>query len=313
MRSAPKSTRPLLRPGDRIEVVAPGFRCTDELLESGVEFLRGLGLVPRVPRALFGEDLLCANTDRVRFAQLRRALTAGSSRGIWCVRGGYGAMRLVPALLKVPRPPQRKLFVGYSDATTLHYFLNLHWNWPSLHGPLLDRLGTGRVDVQELGELEAVLLAGQPQVAFHELVALNGLGRRPRRVTGRVFGGNLAVLQTIAGTALQRRGREILFLEDIGERGYRVDRMLQHLAQSGMLRGVQAIVTGDFLGGQEPDGRNLVLPVLERFAREQRLPVLRGMRAGHGEHQRPVFFNTQAELTCGRAPELVIRTPTIAR
>jgi muramoyltetrapeptide carboxypeptidase len=312
MRSAAKLTRPLLRPGDRIEVVAPGFRCSDELLLRGVEFLRGLGLVPRVPPALFGKDLLCANTDRVRFAQLRRALAARDSHGIWCVRGGYGAMRLVPALLDLA-PPRRKLFIGYSDATTLHYFLNLHWNWPSLHGPLLDRLGTGQVDTQELGELEAVLLAGQSEVAFAELIPLNGSARRARRIRGRVFGGNLAVLQTIAGTALQRRGREILFLEDIGERGYRVDRMLQHLLQSGMLRGVQAIVLGDFIGGQEPDGRNLVLPVLERFADEQGLPMLRGMRAGHGEHQRPVFFNTPAELTCGRAPELVIRTPVIAR
>ncbi|HTV52399.1 MAG TPA: LD-carboxypeptidase [Steroidobacteraceae bacterium] len=313
MRDTRALLRPLLRAGDVIDVVAPGFRCTDELLEGGVRFLRDLGLTPRVPRALFGEDLLCANSDRIRFEQLRRALLAPDSRGIWCVRGGYGALRLVPALLRLPKPPRPKLFVGYSDATTLHYFLNHHWKWPTLHGPLLDRLGSGLVGAQELQELESVVLGGAPAVSFSELIPLNGPARRLRRVQSRVFGGNLSVLQTVLGTPLQRRPRQILFLEDIGERGYRVDRMLQHLLQAGALAGVQALLFGDFLGGQDPDGRNLVNAVLERFAQAQRFPVLRGMRAGHGEHQRPVFFNTRAGLRCGRSAELTIATPELPR
>ena len=297
---------PFLRRGDTVDVVAPGFRCSSESLQEGIAFLRRLGLVPRVPRTLFGEDLLCANTDRVRFGHLKRALFAPDSRCIWCVRAGYGAIRLIEPLLALEPPARRKLFIGYSDATTIHFFLNQHWKWPSLHGPLLDRLGSGTVRREELAELEAVLLGKQRRVQFAGLTPLNAPARVDHTVRGRVFGGNLTVLQTVLGTALDKRPRQILFLEDIGERGYRIDRMLQHFAQAGVLRNLKAMVFGAFVGGQEPDGRNLVISVLERFARAQPYPVLLGVSAGHGEYQRPLFFNTPAQLRCGRRPELSV-------
>jgi muramoyltetrapeptide carboxypeptidase len=297
-----------LRPGDIVDVVAPGFRCSSESLRAGVEFLRRLGLEPRVPRALFGEDLLCANSDAQRYQQLKRALFARDSRCVWCVRGGYGAIRLIDALSRLKPPARRKLFVGYSDATTLHYLLNQHWHWPSLHGPLLDRLGSGSVRAEELGELRAVLLGGLRQVRFAGLTPLNAAARKRQVVRSKVFGGNLTVLQTTVGTALERRPRQILFLEDVGERGYRIDRMLQHLSLAGALRGVKAIVFGDFIGGREPDGRTLVRAVLQRFASEQTIPVLLGLDAGHGERHRPVFFDTRAELSCGASPSLTIET-----
>ena len=148
----------LLQPGDVVEVVAPGSRCSAESLAGGVQFLRRLGLRPRLPRSLFGPDILCANSDRLRFEHLKRALYAPDSRCLWCVRGGYGAIRLVERLLELAPPPRRKLLVGYSDATTLHYFFNHHWKWPSLHGPLLDRLGSGTVAADETDELEALSL-----------------------------------------------------------------------------------------------------------------------------------------------------------
>ncbi|HTX25364.1 MAG TPA: LD-carboxypeptidase [Steroidobacteraceae bacterium] len=311
LRGGARTARRVLQPGDIVDVVAPGFRCSAESLARGVEFLRGLGLEPRVPRSLFGADVLCANSDRARFEHLRRALYASDSRCLWCVRGGYGAMRLVARLIKLAPPPRRKLFIGYSDATTLHYLLNHHWRWPSLHGPLLDRLGSGSVPDEELEELKAVLLGGKDHVEFAGLTPLNAAARARRLVRSRLFGGNLTVLQTTLGTALQRRPRQILFLEDVGERGYRVDRMLQHLAQAGALRNLEAVVLGAFTGGQEPDGRTLVPQVLERFAREQRFPVLKGMDAGHGALQRPVFFNTPVELTCGANPRLSIASASL--
>ncbi len=289
-------------------MVAPGFRCAPESLRAGIEFLRRLGLTPRAPRAIFGTDLLCSASDRRRLEYLKRALDAADSRCVWCIRAGYGAIRLVDGLMRLAPPARRKLFVGYSDATTIHYFLNHHWGWPSLHGPLLDRLGSGTVRAEELAELKAVLFGGLRQVQFAGLAALNSAARKRQVVRSKVFGGNLTVMQTTLGTVLQRRPRQILFLEDVGERGYRVDRMLQHLSQAGALRNVAAVVFGAFVGGRESDGRTLVPQVLERFAREQSFPVLMGMDAGHGEHQRPVFLNTAAELRCGATPHLTIET-----
>ncbi len=301
----------LLQPGDVVEVVAPGSRCSTEALQGGVRFLKELGLRPRLPRSLFGPDVLCANSDRLRFEHLKRALYAPDSRCLWCVRGGYGAIRLVERLRELAPPPNRKLLVGYSDATTLHYLFNHHWKWPSLHGPLLDRLGSGTVPAEDLDELKGVLLGAQRRVEFSGLTPLNTAARARQVVHSRVFGGNLTVLQTTLGTALQRSPREILFLEDVGERGYRVDRMLQHLAQAGALRNLRAVIFGEFVGGREPDGRLLVPQVLQRFAREQRVPVLMGMQVGHGERQRPLFFNSPAELHCGGAPRLSVATPSL--
>jgi muramoyltetrapeptide carboxypeptidase len=299
----------VLRPGDIVDVVAPGFRCTDENVERGVEFLRSLGLKPRVPAELFAADLLCSNTDDRRFSDLRKALFARDSRAVWCVRAGYGAIRFIERLRKLRPPKERKLFIGYSDATTIHHVLNHVWRWPSIHGPLLDRLGGKPVREDELQELRAALFGEQSAIVFSGLVPLNAAARKKRQILGKVFGGNLTVLQTTLGTTLQRDHGEILFLEDIGERGYRVDRMLQHFEQAGALRKLKAIVLGAFIGGDESDGRNLTTPVLNRFASQVKIPVFSGMDAGHGDYQRLVCLNTRAELKCGAVGELAIPWP----
>jgi len=305
--------QPLLLPGDVVDVVAPGFRCRAEQLAAGIEFLKRRGLVPRVPAQLFGADLLCANSDAQRFAQLRKALYARDSRAIWCVRGGYGAIRIIERLKALQPPRHRKLFIGYSDATTVHQLLNLFWGWPSLHGPLLDRLGGGDIAEAERLELDAVLFGGAPLTRFDNLVPLNAAARRRRHIVSRLTGGNLTVLQSTLGTALQRRPAAILVLEDIAERGYRIDRMLEQLRQAGVLGNLKAIVLGSFLGGAEADGSNLGAAVLERFAHTLPIPVLAGLDAGHGPYQRPVFLHTRAELRCGPAPSLSVHTPRFPR
>ncbi len=303
---------PLLARGDVVDVIAPGFRCTQEQLEGGIAFLQRQGLIARVPPDLFGEDLLCANTDAHRFAQLRRALYARDSRAVWCVRGGYGAIRIIERLQALKPPARPKLLIGYSDATTLHQLLNLYWGWPSLHGPLLDRLGSADIAEEQRTELHDVLFGGAPQTVFANLLPLNAAARRRQRIDSRLTGGNLTVLQSTLGTALQRRASGMLFLEDIGERGYRIDRMLEQLRQAGVLRNIKAIVLGTFLGGAETDGSNLGPAVLERFAQSLPIPVLSGIQSGHGTVQRPVFLHSRAELHCGPEARLIVQTPSFA-
>src|SRR5580692_6512198 len=303
----------LLVPGDIVDVVAPGFRCTPEQLEGGIQFLKRQGLIPRVPPDLFGADLLCANTDAHRFAQLRKALYARDSRAVWCVRGGYGAIRIIERLQALKPPAHPKLLIGYSDATTLHQLLNLFWGWPSLHGPLLDRLGSAAIPDEERVELDGVLFGGAPLTKFAKLVPLNAAARRRQRIVSRLTGGNLTVLQSTLGTALQRRPAAILVLEDIAERGYRIDRILEQLRQAGVLRNLAAIGLGAAQEGAEDDGRNLGPAVLERFARSLSIPVLAGMDTGHGPYQRPVFLHTRAELHCGPDARLSVHTPSFTR
>jgi muramoyltetrapeptide carboxypeptidase len=293
-------------------VVAPGFRCSPEQLEGGIAFLKRQGLIPRVSPDLFGSDLLCANTDAQRFAQLRKALYARDSRAVWGVRGGYGAIRIIQRLQGLKPPAHPKLVIGYSDFTTLHQLLNLFWGWPSLHGPFLDRLGGTNVRAEDRREVEAVLFGGATHSVFANLAPLNAAARRRQVIRGKLTGGNLTVLQSTLGTPLQRRPSGILFLEDVGERGYRIDRILEHLRQAGVLRNLKAIVLGTFLGGAEADGSNLGPAVLERFAQTLSVPVLAGIEAGHGQGQRPMFLHTRAELRCGPDAQLRVQSAVFA-
>ena len=114
-----------LKQGDVVDLVAPGFRSGQEELRSAEEFIRSWGLVPRVPQGIFGDDVLSSNSDEARFQMLKSALTAPDSRAVWCLRGGYGSIRLLPDLLKLKKPAgDAKLFLALSDITSIHLFLN---------------------------------------------------------------------------------------------------------------------------------------------------------------------------------------------
>ena len=289
-----------LKKDDLVDIVAPGFRCTDQALAKAVAFVQNLGLRARVPQNLFGEDLICANDDKTRLKQLKKALFAKDSKAVWCVRAGYGAIRMMPEIRKWKAPTQPKLFIGYSDATTLHYHFNNKWGWPTVHGPLLDRLGEGTASVTELHELEQLIFGQVDSLSFDNLVPMNKAAVKKKKIIGKVTGGNLTVLTSSIGTpsALKAKSK-ILVLEDTGERAYRIDRMLNQLEQSKALDGVAAIVLGDFIGGIDKDDVNRVWPLWKEFADKQKFPILRGMETGHGDLQRPVPFGTKAELKLG--------------
>jgi muramoyltetrapeptide carboxypeptidase len=129
---------------------------------------------------------------------------------------------------------------------------------------------------------------------------MNDLARKPGTLNGMVSGGNLIVLQSTMGTLGEwdTRGR-FLFFEDIGERGYRIDRVLEQFEQAGFFKRARAVIFGQFTGGNEVNGKNLISSVLKRFAESAKLPVLSGLQSGHDIIQRPVPFETKATLALG--------------
>ncbi len=132
---------PKLKPGDVVDVVAPGWKCSPKDLKLALEELKSWQLTPRVPKNIFAKESLFSNSDQERFMQLKRALLAKDSQAVWCLRGGYGSIRLIPYLAKLKKPSFCKAFLGLSDITSLHLFLNQYWNWSTIHGPLLERHG----------------------------------------------------------------------------------------------------------------------------------------------------------------------------
>lgn len=287
--------------GDVIDVVAPGFASRPHEVEAARDFLLSWGLVPRIPVDLLAPHFLHANDDQERARFLKAALAAPDSKAVWCLRGGYGSNRLLPSLAKMRRPSRMKLLIGISDVTSLHVFLNQEWRWPTLHGPLLDRLGQRKVSKRYEAELRRILFGQENEVQFRKLKPMNEAARRVRRLEGPVTGGNLVVLQSTLGTPwqLETRGK-FLFIEDLGERGYRVDRILEHFRQAGLFRGCRGLLIGDFLGGEEPDSKKPLWPlVFRRWAQDLEIPVFQGVEAGHGVVQRPLPLGTAAVLRGG--------------
>jgi len=303
-----------LKAGDIVDVIAPGFRPTDAEVEAGVQFLESWGLKARLPKDLFGADVIASHVDEKRLKHLANALLAKDSKAIWCLRGGYGSIRLVPQLMKLKRPKHSKILLGFSDVTTIQLWLSQTWKWPSLQAPLLDRLGRcidsnlvsdlkpRPIDAQ-VEELRRIVFGETSTVLYEGLRSLNKVRvPKEKRLRGRTMGGNLVTFASAIGTALHPvTVGQIVFFEELGERGYRVDRVLEQLVQSGVLsRRTKAIVFGEFLGGLEPDGSSKVSAVIERFAQDwaqkNGVTVLSGIASGHGVSQRVFPIGTEAVI-----------------
>ncbi|MBN8541376.1 MAG: LD-carboxypeptidase [Deltaproteobacteria bacterium] len=320
-----------LKRGDIVDVVAPGFRSTDAEVQAGVQFLEGWGLRPRLPRDLFGEDVLSSNTDIKRLKHLEAAFSSKSSKAIWCLRGGYGSIRLIPGLMKIKKPLMVKPLLGISDVTTLQLFLEMKWKWPSLQAPLLDRLGRvidpsvaqGRpMPIQsQIDELKQIVFGETFEVRHQGLTQLGKanqiklLSKRTQSglIEGPVTGGNLLTFASANGTSVHPTTEgKILYFEDVGERGYRVDRWLVQLVQTGIIsKKTKAVIFGEFIEGDEKSGRSLVPDVLGRFSEtaafDMGVPVFTGIQCGHGVNQRVVPLGTFARLNL-REGELVVAT-----
>ncbi len=301
---------PQLKPGDLVDVIVPAGRPKPETLKGVQKFLDQWGLVGRISKNAVGRDLLCAQSKEIRWENLKKALQAKDSKMVWCVRGGYGSLHLLENLKKL-KPQPAKCFLGYSDITTLHTFLNQKWGWATLHGPNIDRFALKTGSASEANRIKNVVFGKQTELSF-VLRPLNTLGRKKQILRGKIVGGNLITLQSSFGTpySIQPQG-QFLFFEEIGERAYRIDRAFEHMRQLGLFKKVKAVIFGQFTEGQEPNGRNLVPTYLKQWAQDQNFPVVVGLSSGHGPNQRPLPLGTRAQLTLG--PNVQLTTESGAR
>lgn len=296
---------------DIVDVVAPGYPSQRHELEGARDFLLKWKLTPRIPEGLIKPHFLHANEDEERFAFLKSAIQSKDSNAIWCLRGGYGSNRLLPMLAKMKKPKEPKLLIGISDITSLHTFFIQEWGWSTLHAPLLDRLGRKLVAPKHEKELHRILFGQDLEVDFKKLKPLNHAAMKVKTLKSKIVGGNLTVLQSTMGTPWQiRADHSLLFLEDLGERGYRIDRMLEQFRQAGVFKKCHGVILGDFIGGEEPStGKNNFDLVFKRWAQDLDIPLFKGLEAGHAQVQRPVPFNTPCTLRVeGKKVNLKIHT-----
>jgi muramoyltetrapeptide carboxypeptidase len=301
-----------LQDQDIVDVVATGYPSKPHEVEGARDFLLKWNLTPRMPKGLIKPHFLHANEDQARFAFLKAAIESSDSRVIWCLRGGYGSNRLLPMLAKMKKPKVKKLLIGISDITSLHTFFIQEWGWATLHAPLLDRLGRNLVAPKYEKELHQILFGPEKSIEFKKLKPLNEAARKVQILKSRIVGGNLTVLQSSLGTPWQFSAKSaLLFIEDLGERGYRIDRMLEQFRQAGIFEKCDGILLGDFIGGEEPStGKNNFDLVFKRWAKDLKIPVYKGLEAGHAVIQRPVPLNTRCVLEVDKNGKVSLKIET---
>ena len=287
---------PILKPGDAVEVIAPAGRVSEENLAKIVALLTHWKLQVKVADDILGDDLLCANSDAARFQHLKQALFNSSTKAIICARGGYGAMRLLPELFKLQRPPTPKLLLGMSDITALQIFLQQQWGWSTLHGSL----AVWHLTETSLAAVRQIIFGEIKQLELTDLTPLNNGAKQTTVISSSIVGGNLCLVQCSLATPWQFKAEaKIILLEEINERAYKVDRMLEQLYQANIFANAKAIVFGDFMGGEEPNGASLIMPVLRRFAERISIPVLQIKGVGHGAINQAIPLGTAVKLITG--------------
>ena len=231
-----------------------------------------------------------AGTDQERAAEFQQQLEDEKVRAVFCIRGGYGVARLLPLLQPASWHDQPKWLVGFSDCSLLLHYLQRHTDWLVCHGPTLasPQFMGGQEAYKNREALRKVLFESEsPSTPVQFL-------QNPESAKGRLSGGCLSVILSALGTEAQvELADSILFLEEVYEAPYRLDRMLTQMRQSGQFEKVRAFVFGEFVGCGTPDQvKDVLLDVLG----DLKLPMVIGLPHGHGEINHPILLGQWAEL-----------------
>ncbi|MEU1479327.1 LD-carboxypeptidase [Streptomyces sp. NPDC001668] len=283
-----------LAPGARVAVVAPSGPVVEERLQAGLDLLRAWDLDPVVaPHALATHPELSylAGSDADRAADLQQAWCDPSVDAVLCARGGYGAQRMIDLLdWEAMRAAGPKVFVGFSDVTTLHQAFATRLGLVTLYGPAAAGVDFVKNAVAQ-EHLKATLFA--PETV--RVLTSRGAPLTPGRARGVTLGGCLSLLASDLGTPHARTGARdgLLLIEDVGEQAYRVDRMLTQLLRTGWLDGVKGIALGSWAGCGPYDPLRAAL--VDRLG-GLGVPVVEEFGFGHCEGALTMPFGVTAEL-----------------
>jgi len=285
-----------LKKGDTVAIVAPSgvLKNYNGYMLKAKELLKSWGLEVSIGENVFNDNGHFAGTDNQRSADFQLALDDKSIKAIWCARGGYGAMRVIDNLNFEKYKENPKWIIGYSDITAVHN--DLHNNKSeSIHGIMCKSLEKIDIDNNESISLLKKTLFGEKLSYTIEGNNYNIEGNS----NGQLIGGNLTLLHCLLGSesSIDTNGK-ILFIEDLGEYLYHIDRMLISLKRAGYFDNCKGLIVGDFTDLRKnttPFGRDLKELILD-IVREYDFPVSFGFPAGHGEKNYPMILGREINL-----------------
>lgn len=304
-----------LKTGDTVAVIAPASGLSRESFDNALKNLESLGLKTKVGKSARGNRGFLAATDKERLDDLHWAFSDKEISAVWCVRGGYGAGRLLPDIDYNLIRKNPKILIGYSDITAFHLAISNNTGLVTFHGPvaaselsdytkkhvtnvLMNPSAPYKIELSEYNKANASNL-------FKTETIVGGKCR------GKLIGGNLSLLSALAGTpfALANLKGKILFIEDVGEQPYRIDRMLTQLRQSADLRSLAGIALGIFedCNPRAKDTQTLLDVVKDRLG-DLSIPVVYGLSFGHIRDQFTIPVGIEAELDAGEATITLLET-----
>ncbi len=282
-----------LKSGDLVAVVAIASLVLREVIEPGIEVLENWGLQVQRGLHLYDRYGSFAGTDAHRLYDLQKALDDPAMRAVFIARGGYGTTRILDRidLMAFKRDP--KWVVGFSDVTAFHAHLFKH-GFVGLHGPMPGYYAKSRA-ASSTELLRKVLFGEWPVIKAPARVY-----NRPGKSSGVVVGGNLAILCHMIGTVteVETKGK-ILFIEDVGEHLYAIDRMMVQLKRSGKLADLAGLAVGYFskIKDTKPSFGKSVEEIVREHVEEYNYPVGFGFPVGHENRNFPVPIGHLSELS----------------
>ena len=312
----------VLRRGDTISVIAPAGPVDRGRVERALDRLRALGYRLKTHGDIFRARGYLAGDDETRALEIMDAFADPESTAVWCARGGYGIVRLLERLDYDVIRCHPKVFVGFSDITALHLAIQNRTGLVTFHGPNLQD-GFGAADGMSAtteAALWRAISADAPSVGQGDTLAESGVGGvtlralSPGVASGRITGGNLSVLCGLVGTPfeIETAGR-ILFLEDVNEPLYRIDRYLAQLALAGKLREAAGILLGGFTFDQQSPAESdaALLDLFQEYFGGLSVPAVAGFPAGHQRENWAWPMNAMVDVNADAGRVRMLERPVV--
>lgn len=289
----PEMLPPFLKSGDHIRIVSPSGNISPELIDGAKLFFEKEGYyvsVGKYAKNIFGRF---AGNELERTSDLQEALDNPEIKAILCSRGGYGLSQIIDKLNFKSFNKTPKWLIGFSDITILHSVINKN-SIGSLHSIMAKHLTELSANSEQITLFNEILKGKLPTyVIQHSQYNRNGICK------GKLIGGNLSVLMGLRGSRFEPDYRDkILFIEDIAEKPYHIDRMMQNLRLSGILNQISGLVVGQFSDCEEdPLMRKTIPEIIYSSVGEYHYPVCFNFPAGHVDYNLPLVLGTEIQLT----------------
>ena len=300
-------TPPFLKSGDKVGIIATARKISLAEVDPALRVFESWGLEVVQGVHLFDEAHQQAGSDKDRAADIQQMLDDTEIKAIFCARGGYGTVRIIDLLDFTAFEKKPKWVVGYSDITVLHSHIHKHFGIETLHATMPLNFPKDRSENISTQGLKKCLFGETPEYKL-----TSRLGSRSGHAQGVVVGGNLSMLYSLRGTPddINTEGK-ILFIEDLDEYLYHVDRMIMNLKRGGMLEQLAGLVVGGMTEMRDnsiPFGKTAEEIISSAIA-EYSYPVIFGFPAGHLSDNQPLILGREATLNVGAEAELLFKPP----